>query len=52
MILFSLLSKQKNEETKSLKTVMKNETECHFVDSDEEEFSDDEGETDDHKIME
>ncbi len=38
-ILFYLLTKQKNEESKNLKTLMKEETECHFIDSDAEDES-------------
>jgi hypothetical protein len=42
-VLFYLLTKQKNEESKNLKKIMKEETECHFIDSEgEEEFSSEE----------
>lgn len=44
-VLFYLLTKQKNEESKNLKNVMKEETECHFIESEgEDEFSSDEEE--------
>lgn len=36
-IMFYLLTKQKSEESKNLKKIMKEETECHFIDSEGEE---------------
>ena len=42
--------KQKNEEIKNLKNVMKEETNCHFIDSDGEEESSSEEEDDANKV--
>ncbi len=44
---FSFLVKQKNEESKKLKTALKNELECNFIQSDEEDENDDDDEEDD-----
>lgn len=49
-VLFYLLMKQKNEEIKNLKNVMKEETNCHFIDSDGEEESSSEEEDDANKV--
>ena len=42
--------KQKNEESKNLKNIMKEETNCHFIDSDGEEESSSEEDEESNKV--